>query len=434
MARRDKRSLMRMREEHVPRGPYNLTQIFVERAKGATITDIEGREYVDFAGGIGVLNLGHCRDEILEAICDQAQKFTHTCFHVSMYESYLELAKRLNELTPGEIPKKSFFVNSGAEAVENAVKIARCATGRQSVIAFQNAFHGRTYMGLSLTSQVMPYKAGFGPFCPEVYRVPYAYCYRCNFGLTYPDCGMYCAEYLEESFLNDVSPESVAAVIVEPVQGEGGFIVPPLEYLKKIKSICDKHGIVFIVDEIQSGMGRTGRLFASEHFGVVPDIILTGKSLGSGLPLAGITGKAEIVDKPSVGGLGGTYCGNPIACRAALSVFELMDERMLNRARDIGERVMTFFWHLGDRFEIVGDVRGLGPMVGMELVKDRETKEPAADETKALINLCLAQGLIILACGVHQNVIRTLIPFVITDSELERGFSVLENALGKIAK
>ncbi|MBW1999426.1 MAG: 4-aminobutyrate--2-oxoglutarate transaminase [Deltaproteobacteria bacterium] len=434
MAKNTGQSLMTMREEHVPRGPYNLTPIFVENAKGTTIVDIDGKRYLDFAGGIGVQNLGHCADEIVEAVCDQARKFTHTCFHVSMYEAYLKLAKRLNDLTPGEMQKKSFFVNSGAEAVENAVKIARYASGRQAVVCFQNAFHGRTYMGLSLTSQVRPYKAGFEPFCPEVYRMPYAYCYRCNFGLTYPGCEVYCAGYMEEFFVHSVSPDSVAAVILEPVQGEGGFIVPPAEYLSKIRSICDKYEIILIIDEIQSGMGRTGKLFASEHFDVIPDILLTGKSLGAGLPLAGITGKAEIMDKPPEGGLGGTYCGNPLACRAALAVLDLLDDEMLMRARALGEKTRAFFLHLQDRFEIIGDVRGLGAMVGMELVKDRETKEPAREETRALVKSCLEGGLIILSCGSYQNVIRTLIPFIITDEDLERGFSILENCLEKVTK
>jgi 4-aminobutyrate aminotransferase/(S)-3-amino-2-methylpropionate transaminase len=434
MTQKTSLSLMSAREKHVPRGPYNLTPIFVESTNGALLKDIEGKEYVDFAGGIGVQNLGHCPPEVVRAIQDQAEKCIHACFHVSMYESYIELAKRLNKLTPGDMHKKSFFVNSGAEAVENAVKIARYATKRPAMIAFENAFHGRTYMALSLTSQVKPYKWGFEPFCPEVYRMPFAYCYRCSFGLTYPDCRVSCADYMEEFFVTQVAADSVAAVIVEPIQGEGGFVVPPQEYLKKIKTICEKYDVLFILDEIQTGMGRTGRLFASEHFDVVPDIILTGKSIAAGLPLAGVTGRGDIMDKPHIGGLGGTYSGNPIACSAALAVLDLLDENILKRAVSLGEKTKDFFTHLRNQYEIVGDVRGLGPMVGMELVKDRESKEPAKDETGALIKRAYEKGLILLSCGIYGNVIRTLTPFVITDQQLERGFSILEDSLKEIVK
>jgi len=387
MEKRTNQELMALRQEHVPPGPFNITPIFAKRAKGAIIEDVEGKDYIDFAGGIGVENVGHCAEQVVSAIKEQAEQFIHTCFHVTMYESYIELAKRMNEITPGDFPKKTFFVNSGAEAVENGVKIARYATKRPAIIAFQNAFHGRTYMAMTLTSQIQPYKWGFGPFCPEVYRMPFAYCYRCPFGREYPACEIYCADYLEEFFIGNVAADAVAAVIAEPVQGEGGFIVPPAGYFKKIKAICEKHGILLIMDEIQSGMGRTGKLFACEHFDVIPDIILTGKSIAAGLPLAGVTGKAEIMDKPHVGGLGG----------------------------------------------IIGDVRGLGPMIGIELVKDRQSKEPAADDAGGLVKRSYEEGLIVIRCGVYHNVIRILVPLVITDDQLERGFAVLEDRLREIA-
>jgi 4-aminobutyrate aminotransferase/(S)-3-amino-2-methylpropionate transaminase len=432
MANRTNQELMALRQEHVPRGPFNITPIFAQRAKGAVIEDVEGKEYIDFAGGIGVENVGHCAEQVVAAIKEQAEQFIHTCFHVVMYEPYVALAKRLNEITPGDFPKKTMFVNSGAEAVDNTVKIARYATKRPAIIAFQNAFHGRTYMGMTLTGQVKPYKWGFGPFCPEVYRMPYAYCYRCPFGLKYPDCKLRCADYLEEFFIGHVAADSVAALIVEPVQGEGGFIVPPEGYFKKLKAICEKHGILFIMDEIQAGMGRTGKLFATEHFDVIPDIILTGKSIAAGLPLAGVTGRAELMDAPHVGGLGGTYGGNPIACKAGLAVLDTLNADMLESSKKLGEKLRKRLVDLQSRYEIIGDVRGLGPMIGMEFVKDRQSKEPAGDEAGELTKRCYEKGLIILRCGPHHNVIRILVPLVITDDQLERGFAILEGTLSEL--
>ena len=427
MARKTNKELMALRTKHVPQGPFNITPIFVKKAKGALIEDVEGKEYIDFAGGIGVLNVGHCNEKVVAAVKEQAEHYLHTCFHINMYEPYIELAKRLNEITPGDFHKKTFFVNSGAEAVENAVKIARCATKRQGIIAFENAFHGRTYMAMTLTSKVKPYKFGFDPFCGEVYRMPFAYCYRCPFGREYPSCKLRCADALNDFFIGNVAGESVAAVIAEPIQGEGGFVVPPPEYFKKIKAICEKHGIIFIMDEIQTGMGRTGKPFAAEHYGVEPDMVLTAKSLAAGLPLAGVTGKAEIMEAPPVGGLGGTYGGNPIACRAALAVLELLDSKFLQRATELGETLLARFLELQEKFDIIGNVRGLGPMIGIELVKDRTTKEPAAEAAKEMVNRCLKNGLITLACGNYGNVIRTLMPLVITDEQLEQGLAVMED-------
>lgn len=429
MSNRTNQELMALREENVPRGPFNITPIFVQRAKGAVIEDVEGKEYIDFSGGIGVENVGHCAELVVAAIKEQAEQFIHTCFHVVMYEPYVELAKRLNEVTPGDFPKKTMFANSGAEAVENSIKIARYATKRPAIIAFQNAFHGRTYMAMTLTSQTNPYKLGFGPFCPEVYRMPFPYCYRCPFGLEYPACELYCADYLEEFFISHVAADSVAAIIAEPVQGEGGFVVPPQGYFTKLKSICEKHGILFIMDEIQAGMGRTGNLFASEHFDVIPDIILTGKSLAAGLPLAGVTGRAELMDAPHVGGLGGTYGGNPIACQAGLAVLDTLNAEMLKKAEKLGDTLRERLLDLQSKYEIIGDVRGLGPMIGMELVKDRKSKEPAGDEARDLVERCYEKGLIILRCGPHHNVIRFLMPLIISDDQVERGFTILDGVL-----
>jgi len=427
--RKTNQELMSLREKHVPRGPFNMTPMFVKSARGAIIEDVEGKEYIDFAGGIGVINVGHCNEKVVAAIKEQADQYIHTCFHVVMYEPYVQLAMKLNEIAPGDFPKKTFFVNSGAEAVENAVKIARYATQRPGIIAFENAFHGRTYMAMSLTSKVKPYRLGFSPFCPEVYRMPFAYCYRCPFGREYPSCDIRCADYLEDFFIGNVAAESVAAIIAEPIQGEGGFVVPPPGYFTKIKATCEKYGIIFILDEIQTGMGRTGKLFAAEHHDVIPDIILTAKSLAAGLPLGAVTGRAEIMDKPHVGGLGGTFGGNPIACRAALTVLDLLNKELLKKSSDLGDKVRGRFLELQKEFEIIGDVRGLGPMIGIELVKDRQTKEPAAAEAKELARRCLDKGLIILSCGNFGNVIRTLMPLVITEEEMDRGFSILRDEL-----
>jgi 4-aminobutyrate aminotransferase/(S)-3-amino-2-methylpropionate transaminase len=434
MANRTNEELMALREENVPRGPFNITPIFVQRAKDAIIEDVEGREYIDFAGGIGVENVGHCAERVVAAIKDQAEQFIHTCFHVVMYEPYVELARRLNEVSPGNFTKKTMFANSGAEAVENSIKIARYATKRPAIIAFENAFHGRTYMAMTLTSQVNPYKQGFGPFCPEVYRIPYPYCYRCPFGLKYPDCDLRCADYLEHFFVTNVAADSVAAIIVEPVQGEGGFIVPPQGYFKKLKAICEKYGILFIMDEIQAGMGRTGKLFASEHFDIIPDIILTGKAIAAGLPLAGVTGKAELMDAPHVGGLGGTYGGNPIACRAGLAVLDILTAEMLEKAKELGDNMHELLSKLKNEYPIIGDVRGLGPMSGMELVKDRKSKQPAGDEAGELVKRCYERGLIVMRCGVLHNVIRILAPLIITDNQLVKGFDILEDNLKELAK
>ena len=426
--------LMRLRQSEVPQGPYNITPLFARKAYGAVLEDTEGKRYIDFAGGIGVENVGHGAPEVVEAIKAQAEAYIHPCFHVAAYEPYLLLARELNRLTPGGFAKKTIFLNSGAEAVENAIKIARYATGRPAVVAFENAYHGRTYMAMTLTSQSMPYKKGFGPFCPEVYRAPFAYCYRCPCGLEPASCGLRCADHLEDFFTTHVSPDSVAAIIVEPIQGEGGFIVPPDGYLMKIQDICRKYGILLIVDEIQSGMGRTARLYACEHSGLEPDLILTGKALGGGLPLTAVTGRAEIMDAPHAGGLGGTFAGNPVCCRAGLAVLGLLTGGLLDQARSLAQELERHFLALEAGHRLVGQVRGKGLMWGMELVRDRASKEPASTEANQVVAECLQEGLIVLRCGVHHNVIRTLMPLTVTSQELAEGFAILNRVLDKLER
>ncbi|MGZ3533830.1 MAG: 4-aminobutyrate--2-oxoglutarate transaminase [Thermodesulfobacteriota bacterium] len=426
-------SLLNERNKQIPQGPFNTHPIFVEKAEGAIITDVEGKKYIDFAGGIGTNNVGHCDKEVLKSIRDQIEKYIHPCFHVVMYEPYVELAKRLNELTPGHFPKKTLFVNSGAEGVENAIKISRHATGRPAIITFEDAFHGRTLLALSLTSKMKPYKFGFGPYAPEIYRMPYAYCYRCAFGLEYPSCEMDCAYFLKEFFHTHISAENVAALIVEPVLGEGGFVIPPKEYFRILYKICRENGIVFIADEVQTGFGRTAKMFAVEHYEVEPDVIVMAKSIAGGLPLSAITGKAELMDHPQSGGLGGTFAGNPVACSAALAVLDqFRNLNLLSKAEKIGKKVLEKFREFQERYPVVGDVRGLGPMVGMELVVDRKTKEPATALTKRLINLCREKGLLMISAGTHSNIIRSLMPLVITDDQLDEGLNIIGEVLDEI--
>lgn len=424
-----------LRSQFIPQGHTSGQPRYVASASGAVIRDVEGREYIDFAGGIGVMNVGHSHPRVVAAIQDQAAKFTHTCFMVFPYEPAVQLAEKLCRATPGVFPKKALFVNSGAEAVENAVKIARYATKRTAIIACENAYHGRTLLTMSLTSKVKPYKFGFGPFAPEIYHVPYAYCYRCSFGLTYPGCSVACADYLRDFFINHVAFENVAALIAEPVQGEGGFMTPPPEYFPKVAKICKEKGILFIADEIQSGMGRTGKMFAIEHWGVEPDLITVAKSLAAGMPLSAVVGRAEIMDSVHASGLGGTYGANPVACSAGLAVMEIFEEEdILAKAQALGEKLRKRFDEFKGRFEIIGDVRGKGPMLALELVRDRETKEPAADEAKALVKTCFEKGLLLLSCGTFGNVIRTLMPLTIADEQLERGLAIMEEGLAALAK
>ena len=427
------RALSARRTQAVPRGLSHGTPIYVAKAQDAWLEDVDGNRYIDFAGGIGCLNVGHRQARVTAAIQDQLGKYLHTCVQVTPYEGYVELAERMNKVTPGKFPKKTLFVNSGAEAVENAVKIARAYTKRPAIIAFEDAFHGRTMMTLALTSKTHPYKAGFAPFPGDVYRVPFAYCYRCSYNLKYPSCDLYCARHLEDTFKRVVANEEVAAVIAEPVLGEGGFVVPPSDYFKVLIDLCHKHNILFIADEVQSGFGRTGALFACERYGVEPDIIVTAKSLGGGLPLAAITGRAEIMDAPSPGGLGGTFAGNPLSCAAALAVLNIFEkEKLLDRANQLGERFQRRARGWQQRWPIVGDVRGLGGMQAIELVKSQEGKIPAAEETKQIMQYCYEHGLITITAGSYSNVIRVLVPLVATDEQIDEGLDVLEAALAAV--
>ena len=426
----DSSELIKRREEAVPRAVFNTVPIFMAGGEGAEAWDGDGNRFIDLAGGLGVLNVGRANPRVLEAIHAQVDAFLHECFHVAMYEGYVELAEALNRLTPGSHPKKTMLANSGAEAVENAVKIARYATGRDAVVTFTNAFHGRTLMGMTLTAKDMPYKHGMGPFAPEVYRVPFAYCYRCPLGLEHPSCGIACAEVAADAIDSQIGAANVACMIVEPVQGEGGFVVAPDDYLPALRAICSERDILLIDDEIQSGMGRTGKLFAAEHYGLVPDLVTTAKSLAAGLPLAGVTGPSEVMEAQHVGCLGGTYGGNPVACAAALAVLEELTETdLLRRA----ERQGTIIWDrlkpLEDALGLVGEVRGLGPMVGLELVTDETTKEPAKVATAAVVKRCHDNGVLILKAGTYDNVVRLLAPLVISEADLQEGLDVLTEAL-----
>jgi 4-aminobutyrate aminotransferase/(S)-3-amino-2-methylpropionate transaminase len=431
------RALLARRAKAVPRGVPAVTPIAVVHAEGAVLTDADGNRYVDFAGGIGVVNTGHRHAGVLAAIRGQLDRFMHVCFPVSTYEPYVELAERLNRITPGAGEKRTFFVNSGAEAVENAVKVARAFTGRQAVVCFEHGFHGRTNLALALTSKVVPYKKGFGPFSPEVYRIPFPYCYRCRSGGQREAAGQCCMasrRYLDEIFAATVDPGSVAAIVIELELGEGGFIPAPVEFIRTLAAFAREHGILFVADEIQTGFGRTGRLFACEHYDLVPDVITTAKSLAGGLPLAAVTGRAEVMEAAQVGGLGGTYGGNPVACSAALAVLDAMEaERIPERAQRAGDRIRTRFCEWAARFPCIGDVRGLGAMIGMELVTDRESCAPDKALTGRLLTAALERGVMLLSSGTYGNVVRVLAPLTADDALLEEGLAAMEAALEAVA-
>ncbi len=411
--------LQQLRVEVISAGVASVAPLHVASARGALVRDVEGREYIDFGGGIGVMNIGHCHPKVVAAIKAQAEKFHHTCFMVSPYEVAITLADKLCRVTPGNFPKKAIFVNSGAEAVENAVKIARYYTKRPAVIVFENAYHGRTLLTMTMTSKVKPYKLGFGPFAPEVYRMPFGDAVG--------------PEKLKDFFLKHVNPEAVACVVAEPVQGEGGFITPPAGYFQALAAICRENGILFVADEIQSGMGRTGTMFAIEHWGVAPDLITVAKSLGAGMPIAAVVGRREVMDSVHPWGLGGTYGANPVASAAALAVLEVFEEEdMLGKAKALGEKLRGRFETWRKRFPIIGEIRGIGAMLGLALVKG-DTRAPAADEAKKLAAFCLERGLIILVCGTYSNVVRVLVPFVITDAQLEKGLGILEQGLAAVS-
>ncbi|HEU5304676.1 MAG TPA: 4-aminobutyrate--2-oxoglutarate transaminase [Gemmatimonadales bacterium] len=429
------RALLARRAGAVPRGVPAVTSVALVHAEGAVVTDADGNRLIDFGGGIGVVNTGHRHPSVVAAVQAQLDRYAHVCFPVFTYEPYVELAERLNRITPGDHAKRTFLLNSGAEAVENAVKVARSFTGRPAVVCFEHGFHGRTNLALALTSKVMPYKRGFGPFAPEVYRIPFPYCYRCGaggpaHGGTDDRCCMASRERLDQIFATTVDPDSVAAIIMELELGEGGFVPAPKEYVTALAEFARDHGILFIADEIQTGFGRTGKLFASEHYGLVPDIITTAKSLAGGLPLAAVTGRAEVLEAPQVGGLGGTYGGNPLACAAALAVLDAMEaERIPARAARMGERIKARFCGWATRYTCIGDVRGLGAMVGMELVADRSTKAPDKVLAARLLGAALERGLILLSAGTFGNVVRVLAPLTTPDDVLDEGLDVMEQAL-----
>jgi len=427
------RELLARRQQFVARGVSSYTSIFAANADGAIIEDVDGNRYIDFAGGIGAMNIGHARPEVTRAIAEQAAKFTHTCFSVVMYEPYVDLAERIVKLAPGDFPKKALFFNSGAEAVENAVKIARWATGRPAIITFDNAFHGRTLMTMTMTSKVKPYKYGFGPYAPEVYRAPFPYSYRMN--MTDKEASAFCISELERMFSGDVAPDQVAAIVIEPVQGEGGFMVAPPGFLRALKSVCEKYGILFVADEIQSGFCRTGRMFAVEHDGVAPDLMIIAKSMGAGMPISGVVGRTDIMDAPPPGTLGGTYSGNPVACAAALAVLDLFEqEDYAARSRQIGHAVTARFLKLQERFPMIGEVRGLGGMVAMELVKDPATKEPDTHAASDVLAAAHHRGLLLIKAGMYDNVLRVLVPLNVTDEQLQQGLDIFEDAFVTVAE
>ncbi len=422
-------ALAQKRTAAVARGVSSALPVFIKSAHGAIIEDVDGNRFLDFAGGIGCLNTGHTPRAVVSAIQQQAADFIHACFTVTPYENYVQLAELMNSIAPGRGEKKTAFFNTGAEAVENAIKIARLYTRRTSIIAFQDAFHGRTLLAMSLTSKTAPYKAGFGPFAPEVYRIPYAYCYRCEYNLRYPSCGVACAEKLEDTFLRQVESNSVAAVIFEPVLGEGGFVVPPPEWFAKITDICRRHGVLVIVDEVQTGFGRTGTTFASQQFDFDPDLVISAKSMSAGMPLGAVTGRAQIMDAPGPGQLGGTFAGNPVSLAAALASWNEFESQAANqRSIVIGRIIQQYAERWQQRFRWVGDVRGLGSMRALELVRDRTTKEPAKVETQRVLAECHQRGLILISAGTYSNVIRFLMPLVITDQQLIEGLEILEAA------
>ena len=424
------RELMARRQKYVPRGVSSTMSVFAAKAEGAIIEDVDGNRYIDFAGGIGTMNIGHSRPEVVQAIAEQAAKFTHTCFAVMMYEPYIALAERIVKVTPGEFPKKAAFFNSGAEAVENAVKIARYATGKPAIITFENAFHGRTLMTMTMTAK-LSYKHHFGPFAPEVYRAPFPYPYRMN--MTPQQASDFCIAEIERMIVNEIGSDQVAAVVIEPLQGEGGFLPAPAGFLRALKTLCEKYGILFIADEIQSGFYRTGRMFAVEHDGVEPDLVIVAKSMGAGMPISGVVGRAEIMDAPVPGTLGGTYSGNPVACAAALAVLDLFEkDDYAARSREIGQKIMERFTKLQERFPTIGDVRGQGGMTAIELVRDPATKEPDSHAASEVLAAAHRRGLVLIKAGMYDNVVRILVPLSVTDEQLEQGLNIFEEAVSSV--
>ncbi len=420
------------RKNALPNGLAKSTDIVVEKAEGALIWDVDGNQLIDFAGGIGMINVGHSNENVVNAIKAQLDKYIHTCTLVTTMEPYLDLAELLNSSTPGNFPKKTLLANSGSEAVENAVNIAKYYTKRNAVLCFEGAYHGRTLLTLSLTSKYALFKKGFGTYVPDIYRIPAPNTYRGIEGMNEEQYVQYCIKKLDETFISQVDADSLAAIIIEPVQGEGGFLPIPKAYLEKLRAVCDKHGIVFIADEIQCGAGRTGKLFAIEHTGVVPDMVVSAKSIGAGMPISAVTGRAEMMDAPHLGGIGGTYGGSPVACVAAIEAIKILKSAdFLQRVHEVGEIIRTTLEGWKERYKLIGDVRGIGAMRLVEFVKDRSTKEPDADATLEIIKDAVAHGLVMIRAGLFSNCIRLLPPIAITDEQLKEGLQVLEVAIGR---
>ncbi|MGP4105778.1 4-aminobutyrate--2-oxoglutarate transaminase [Virgibacillus sp. L01] len=424
------KKLLDRRHDVVPQGVGYGVPTFVEKAKGALLQDVDGNHFIDLAGAIGCINVGHSHDTVVSALHDQVDRYIHTGFNVMMYDPYIEFAEKIAALAPGYSKKKVMFLNSGAEAVENAVKIARKYTKRQAVVSFSGGFHGRTLMTMSLTGKVRPFKYEYGPFAPEVYHAPYPYNYRRPESMNEEEYTDYLLEQVESFFISEVDPSQVAAFIMEPVQGESGFIIPSKKFVQGIYEICKQHGILFIADEIQTGFGRTGKYFGMEHFEVEPDLIAISKSMAAGLPISGVIGRDEVMDSAKPGELGGTYCGSPLGCRAGLAVLEVMEKENINERADmIGEKVMERFKNMYDRFDIIGEYRGLGAMCALELVKGRDSKEPAKELTGQVLKEAHKRGVIVLKAGVHDNVVRLLMPLVITDEQLNEALNILEESI-----
>lgn len=427
-------AILDRRDAAISRSLYRSTPVVAAKAHGSTVTDVDGNTFLDFTSGIGVLNTGHTPAAVVEAIRAQAEDLIHLCAIVGTYEPLVAVAERLNALIPISGPKKSYLCNTGAEAVETSIKMARAFTGRPAVIAYEGAYHGRTLLTMSLTSKYALFKKNFGPFAPEIYRVPYPYSYRCNYCHEQGACNLKCFADLERALVAHVDPSAVAAIIIEPVQGEGGFIPASFEYMRKLRELCTKHGILLIADEVQSGFCRTGRWFAFEHSGIEPDLVITAKSIAAGMPLAAITGRAEILDAPHIGGIGSTYGGNPLACAAALKALDLMVESDLNgRAEQIGEIMMGRFQAWKEQFPIIGDVRGLGAMLAVEFVNSPNDRTPNTAAPLKIVDEAYKRGLMLIRAGLYSNCVRTLVPLTITDEELDEGLAVLEASIAVAA-
>ncbi|MBS1600223.1 MAG: 4-aminobutyrate--2-oxoglutarate transaminase [Bacteroidetes bacterium] len=424
--------VLERRKNALPSGLAKSTEVVVERAEGALVWDVDGNQLIDFAGGIGMINIGHRNEKVVDAIKKQLDKYIHTCSLVTTMEPYVELAELLNSLTPGNFKKKTLLANSGSEAVENAINVAKYYTKRNAVLCFEGAYHGRTLLTLSLTSKYALFKKGFGSYVPDIYRIPSPNTYRKANGMSEEEYISSCIEKLDEAFISQVDPESLAAIIIEPVLGEGGFLPIPGAYLRKLREVCDKYGIVFIADEIQCGASRTGKLFAIQHSDVIPDIVVSAKSIGAGMPISAVTGKAEILDAPHLGGLGGTYGGNPLACVAAIEAINILkSDDFLKRVNEVGEIIRTTLEKWKEKYSIIGDVRGLGAMRLVEFVKDRKTKQPDAEVTLEVIKDAVSNGLIMIRAGLFSNCIRLLPPVVISNEQLIEGLNVLEAAIAR---